>query len=317
MNHLSLKSLMLRSCYLYYIDGMDIQDISKLLGISRFKVSRYISKAREDGLISLHINDPDIDFEAQAIQVEQAFKLHRVIVVPVTANANRDEQRQAIGRGGAVIFENLDRDCNLAITWGRTMAYLIKEMAPGASTIKNVVELAGSVGKITKEVSAHAVSTTAAEKLNAACIQLPAPIIVESSATAEILMKEPSIQQTLSMASECDLAISGVGPVRDTDSSLHRAGYLSEQDLLSLEQSGAVGSILGRFFDKEGNECDTPFKDRVIALDLTEYKKIPERILCAGGMHKVDAIFALARNGVITSLVTDSETAMILLEKIQ
>lgn len=122
MPQLSTKSLMLRSCYLYYITGMDMQDISRVLGISRFKVSRYISKAREDGLISLRVNDPDVDYEAQAIRLQNGFNLHHVVVVPVTANATREEQRQAIGRGGNMLFQGLHPESNIAITWGRTIA---------------------------------------------------------------------------------------------------------------------------------------------------------------------------------------------------
>ena len=170
---------------------------------------------------------------------------------------------------------------------------------------------------IAGSISAHAVALEAARKFDAHCVQLPAPILVDSPETAKSLKSEMIIQRVLKMAKRCDIALSGVGPVSDMDSSYYKANFLTEEDFNKLEKYGAVGSLLGRFFDINGKECETEFKYRVIALDFDAYKKIPERIVFAGGEHKLDAIYALASSGVITTLVTDSNTAVGLIEKIQ
>ncbi|MCE1252218.1 MAG: hypothetical protein LWX83_01580 [Anaerolineae bacterium] len=315
MSRLSHKSLMLRSCYLYYIEGVDIQEIARRLDISRFKVSRYISEARDKGLITLQINDPDIGFESQAIRLEQVFNLKRVIIAPLPAGAGLEETRQVIGKAGAVLFQDLEEDTHLAITWGKTMSYLVEDIPAQSGRIKNIVELAGSIGTITESISAHTVSLTAAEKLKAICVQIPAPIIVDQPETALLLMKQNVIKQAINMAANCQVAICGVGPIQPFNSTLHRAGYLAETEMAYLEAQGALGSLFGRFINHNGAECETEFKDKVIALSLEQYKSIPERIIVAGGPNKIDILYALVNNGVITGLVTDSETAAALLQR--
>lgn len=217
MPELSKKSLILQSSYLYYVRGLNIQEISKQLGISRFRVSRYITEARERGMVSVQIIDPDMDCEAMALELKQKLQIDQVIVCSVLPNASREEIRHSIGKAGVQLLLDIDRKTNLAITWGRTVAYMVYELPKNKIRIKNVIEMAGSVGKITSSISAHTVAQLAAEKMDAHCIQFSAPIIVDSPRTANALLQETVILEVLEMAKHCDIAISGVGPVQDKD----------------------------------------------------------------------------------------------------
>ena len=143
---------------------------------------------------------------------------------------------------------------------------------------------------------------------------MPAPTIVENIETARALSNEPIIRNTLAIASESDIAIMGVGPT-DVDSLLYRSGYVSERDFAHLKESHAVGSIFGRFYDLNGRECDTEFRERAIALTFDNLRKIPERIALTMGAHRIEAILGLIYGEMITTLVTDSDTATAVLEK--
>ncbi|MCY4060859.1 MAG: hypothetical protein OXG53_00665 [Chloroflexi bacterium] len=106
----------------------------------------------------------------------------------------------------------------------------------------------------------------------------------------------------------------GVGPT-DVDSLLYRSGYVSESDFAQLKASHAVGSIFGRFYDLNGRECDTEFRERAIALTFDDLRKIPERIALTMGAHRIQAILGLLYGELITTLVTDSDTAIAVLEE--
>ena len=54
--------------------------------------------------------------------------------------------------------------------------------------------------------------------------------------------------------------------------------------------------------------------DRVIAITEEQLRKIPEVIVVGGGGSKTEAIRAVLRAGLVTSLVTDSGSARALLE---
>ena len=306
-------SHLLRSCYLFYHENMTMREIAKELRISRFKVSRYIKEAVEKGIVQVHFHDSHIEHEKLALQLERTFPIKLAVVVPTPYRSDISAVRLAVGQAGASLLAGIKPETSLSITWGRTIAHLVDNLPSDQLKAQRVVDLAGGFGQVTDEISARAVTLQIARKLNAQCFQLPAPTIVENIATAHALSIEPIIRNTLEIASESDIAIMGVGPT-DVDSLLYRSGYVSESDFAQLKASHAVGSIFGRFYDLDGRECDTEFRDRAIALKFEDLRKIPERIALTMGAHRIQAILGLLYGELITTLVTDSDTAIAVLE---
>lgn len=306
-------SHLLRSCYLFYHENMTMQEIAKQLHISRFKVSRYIKEAVEKGIVQVHFHDSNIEHEKLALQLERSFPIRLALVVPTPYRSDISAVRLAVGRAGASLLADIKPETSLSITWGRTIAHLVDNLPSDQLKARRVVDLAGGFGQVTDEISARAVTLQLASKLNAECFQLPAPTIVENIATAQALSMEPIIRNTLAIASESDIAIMGVGPT-DVDSLLYRSGYVSEADFAHLKDSNAVGSIFGRFYDLNGKECDTEFRERAIALTFDDLRKIPERIALTMGAHRIQAILGLMVGELITTLVTDSDTATAVLD---
>ncbi len=291
-----------------------MQEIAKQLNISRFKVSRYIKEAVEKGIVQVHFHDSNIEHEKLALQLERTFPIKLAVVVPTPYRSDISAVRLAVGQAGASLLAGIKPETSLSITWGRTIAHLVDNLPSDQLKARRVVDLAGGFGQVTDEISARAVTLQIARKLNAQCFQLPAPTIVENIATAHALSNEPIIRNTLELASESHIAIMGVGPT-DVDSLLFRSGYVSERDFAHLTASQAVGSIFGRFYDLNGRECDTEFRERAIALTFDDLRKIPERIALTMGAHRVLAILGLMNGELITTLVTDSDTATAVLEE--
>ena len=291
-----------------------MQEIAKQLHISRFKVSRYIKEAVEKGIVQVHFHDSNIEHEKLALQLERSFPIKLAVVVPTPYRSDISAVRLAVGQAGACLLADIKPETSLSITWGRTIAHLVDNLPSDQLKAQRVVDLAGGFGQVTDEISARAVTLQIARKLNAECFQMPAPTIVENIETARALSNEPIIRNTLAIASESDIAIMGVGPT-GVDSLLYRSGYLSERDFAHLKESHAVGSIFGRFYDLKGRECDTEFRERAIALTFDNLRKIPERIALTMGAHRIEAILGLIYGELITTLVTDSDTATAVLEK--
>ena len=229
-------SQLLRSCYLFYHENMTMQEIAKQLHISRFKVSRYIKKAVEKGIVQVHFHDSNIEHEKLALQLQQTFPIKLAVVVPTPYRSDISAVRLAVGQAGASLLADIKPETSLSITWGRTTAHLVENLPTDQLKAQRVVDLAGGFGQVTEEISARAVTLQIAGKLNAECFQLPAPTIVENIATAHALLNEPIIRKTLAKASESDIAIMGVGPTT-VDSLLHRSGYVSETDLAYLKEN--------------------------------------------------------------------------------
>ena len=270
-------SHLLRSCYLFYHENMTMLEIAKQLHISRFKVSRYIKEAIEKGIVQVHFHDSNIEHEKLALQLERTFPIKLAVVVPTPYRSDISAVRLAVGRAGASLLADIKPEASLSITWGRTIAHLVENLPNDQLKAQRVVDLAGGFGQVTDEISARAVTLQISRKLNAECFQLPAPTIVENIATAHALLNEPIIRNTLEIASESDIAIMGVGPT-DVDSLLYRSGYVSEKGFGYLKERNAVGSIFGRFYDLNGRECDTEFRERALPLVLTTCERSPSAL---------------------------------------
>jgi DNA-binding transcriptional regulator LsrR (DeoR family) len=142
---------------------------------------------------------------------------------------------------------------------------------------------------------------------------LHAPVIVRSDEAAEVLRADPSISRTLEQAVTADVALVGVGG-RDDRIDFQQGTQVTPAEWTSLMAQGMVGDIGGRFFDRSGSEIEHELNRRVIGLSLEEFRKIPVRLVAAGGPSKTEALTAALRGGLITVLVTDITTANALIE---
>ena len=69
------------------------------------------------------------------------------------------------------------------------------------------------------------------------------------------------------------------------------------------------------FYDIQGNPVTTEFHDRIIAVELERLRALPYSIGMAASREKVPAILGALRGHYINVLITDEETAKILLNE--
>jgi DNA-binding transcriptional regulator LsrR (DeoR family) len=137
---------------------------------------------------------------------------------------------------------------------------------------------------------------------------LNAPAIVGSLETRDMLMNDDGVRAVFDKASRCTKCLLGLGDI-DGTASLRIAGFLSEDALAELKSKGAVGDILGRFFDVNGQDVQSSISDRTMSLPIDVIKQTPERIAFVTGLYKTEPIVGAARGEIINALVTDEETA--------
>ena len=98
------------------------------------------------------------------------------------------------------------------------------------------------------------------------------------------------------------------------DSSILKAGIRTEEEYTELIQKGAVGEIVGRIYDKEGQVVDEDLRRKMIGISTQQIKKIPVRVGISYGKDKVEAIKGAIKGEMINVLVTDATTAEKLME---
>ena len=118
-------------------------------------------------------------------------------------------------------------------------------------------------------------------------MEIPDPVAVQAlqdMAHSETTEVERIFRQTC----EVDISFLSVGDV--TRQSLQvRYGLPAATDISDLIAVGAVGDLLGRYVDTQGHPVAHPLNAQVLAPDLSDYRRIPCRIIASGGSSSLDA----------------------------
>jgi lsr operon transcriptional repressor len=306
--------LMARAARLHYEFGLTHEEAGEALSLSRVKVTRLLKQAREAGMVKITIITNARPFGELEERLVGDFGLTEAIVVP-SGNGTEDRRRSVLAQGVASYLVRVVRDdLVVAVGLSRTIAkvpmWLDNPRRARATFVSIVGALSiGGAGSGNPYQATDAFATA----FGGIAEHLHAPVIVRSAEVAEELRRDPGIAQTLEHAAAADVAFAGVGGRDDRISFAQGAGIPAAEwdDLL---RAGMVGDIHANFFDGDGMTIDHDISRRVIGLSLEQFKKIPNRVVAAGGATKIKPLQAALRGGIITVLVTDAGTARSLLK---
>jgi DNA-binding transcriptional regulator LsrR (DeoR family) len=122
--------------------------------------------------------------------------------------------------------------------------------------------------------------------------------VCERFSLKEALMQDWHVAVVLELARNTDEAIVGIGSVVTGFSSLVRAGFLQEDNLLALREAGAVGDICERHFDLYERELPIDLNQPMVSVALSAINDIPQVIGIASGKEKARGLLG-ALNGVL------------------
>jgi len=314
--------LLAKVARLYYENDMTQAEISERLRLSRQRVQRLLSDARQEGIVNISIHPIMGTFSELERSLEKQFDLSEALVVETSDPENQNTITREVGAGAAEYLARLIRPKDkVVLSWGRSLLGMVNALA--SRTRVQLPELRliqglGNLGDPNTAMHGGELVRRAARALGAKPILFPAPAIAASTAVRDALYADPYVSHTLDLARSSDVALVGIGS-SDSDS---RAvpdlwQYLPPAALPNLLAKGAVGSINLRYFGADGCLAASEINDRVIGLTLEEMRKIPRVVGIAGGPGKVKAIDAALRARLIDVLVTDHITAIQLLGKSQ
>jgi AI-2 transport system permease protein len=243
-------------------------------------------------------------------QVIEQWNLRDALVIP---EVDRMMVNRNLGVAGAQYIElNLKKeDILIGFGFGNTISLLLKHLSLQEYDKVSLVALAGGITACLQTIYREDINPLSRFKDRFHIIL--SPLLVTSEETCRSILKEPEIARIIQRAEMADIAIVGIGPM-SSEATYVSFGYLTPQEFEFLQKQGAVGDILGQFYDKDGQKLDVEYHNRLIAVKLEKLKNMPHVIGIAGGEHKVDAIRGALSGGYIQSLITDERTALKLLE---
>ena len=297
---------------MYYVDGLGQSEIASIFGISRSTVSRLLTAARQRGIVRITVDDYNPRDEELEQQLSATFGLRRSVVVRVQ-DSNPEVSRRTVAYFGApVVAEWFHAQRSIGVSGGRTVAQLIQFMEPQEHRgPMDVVQLMGSIGSAPSSIESSELCRTLARRFNGSFHTINAPAFMEDQRNRDLLVSHSQIRAVWGMLPTLDMIVVGIGTL--DESVFVERQLLSTDDFALLRKQGAVGEICGRFFDARGRECDTPFRDRVISVDLEMLNGNAEVVAMTSGPARRQALRGAICGGLIQSLVIDDMGARALL----
>lgn len=300
---------------LYYDEGMKQADIAVKFSISRSLVSKYLTKARELGIVEIIIHDDHLHpFRNLEKKLKKRFGYTDVIIID--SQDERNYQKSRLGSAAAQYFKKKLKNGDIvAVSPGTT----VHHMAASSILVSDYpdvtfVPLTGGLSHQHYDIQSNVISHIFGDKMGAKKIELHAPITVDTVEAKEMMLNQPFIKKPFTVAKNADIAIIGIGgaPVYSTMAK----NYLdAEENKEDFYHPDIVGDLCYNFINKEGKLVDCAWNERVISLDLDSLRNIPMIICVAEGLEKVAAIHAASINNLVDVLATDSQTAEALLMK--
>jgi DNA-binding transcriptional regulator LsrR (DeoR family) len=300
-----------RIAWCYYHLGLTQQEIAARLGINRIRVNRLLGEARRRGIVRISIDSKlaeNAELEARLID------RYGLDLAEVMLTMTDDERATSELLGAAAcqgIGGKLLDGMTIGVGWGVTLKSLAEAMPTTPLAQSAVVALVGSLSR-RSSIDRYEATTTLAGKLDAECFYMPGPLFCDSEAARDALIMQPMVQEVLSRARACDIAIASIGGL--DWNTMRRVELVSDEEIAAVREAGAVGNYLGHFIDAGGEVLDHPLNRRVIGLVPHELAGVPQRIMISGGRSKIAALKAVLGAGVLTGLVTDQASARALLE---
>ena len=296
----------------YYQEDQTQAEIARSLGLSRSLISRYLTTARELGIVQISIAAPEWTFDALARALRGRYPHLKAVVIAPTFSDEPDAQRAMIGRFAAnYLADIVQPGMRLALGCGRTLRATVDAMSKRAIAGVTVVQAMGSIGHEAHHIDYNEIARQAAEACGGQAHYVSAPAILGSGTAAEFVAANPTLQYSLTLANSSDVYVVGLGTL-ESDQLYARVGLIRDHELNDL-RGRAVGDICGRFFDIDGKEQPTAFANRIVGIELERLRAASMSIGVAGGDDKVAPLLGALRGGYINALVSDEHTLQALL----
>ncbi|MFW5835960.1 MAG: sugar-binding transcriptional regulator [bacterium] len=310
-----MRRLLYRIAQAYYQEDLTQAEIAERFGVSRIKVSRMLTRAREDGIVRITVVPPQEDRTGLERGLEQAFGLDEAIVAEPDGESY-EGVLDAIGRAAAeYVIRVLEDGSTIGLTWGNSILATVSALPHASLANARVVQLLGGLGALEAEIHGAELVRLAAERLGCRPRNIHAPGIVASREVRDALVADAQVADTLALGRRADVALLGIGALGPHSVLRGHGSVLSKSDCRALLDLGIVGDIALRFFDADGRPVDTEYGERTIGLDLDDLHGIGKRVGIAGGQEKHDATLAALCGGHVNVLVTDPVTARTLIER--
>ncbi|MBE7185987.1 MAG: MarR family transcriptional regulator [Methylobacterium mesophilicum] len=281
-------------------------DIAKRLGLSAATVSRLLQRARAEGIVRIEVRDlASPQMLVEGLIGKLGLKKAAVVEAPGAAGALASLARPV---GDMLREEGIRSGSVLAVGWGRAVRAVIEAGLPALGSV-TTVSANGGMQQHALHFQVNEFVRQAAEQLGGMPRFIHAPYLPSRESRAAFLA-DPDIARNVALWDEVDAAIVGIGVSPATTAPEARIATPDEQAITE-----AAGDVIRHYFRADGSLIDWEGESRMIAMTPEQLRRTPLVIGMAVGPSKAAGIIGAARAGLVSALVTDTQTAEAILDR--
>jgi DNA-binding transcriptional regulator LsrR (DeoR family) len=302
-----------RAGWMYYVAGLTQDQIATELGVSRQRAQRLVSRAMAEGLIHVRLSHRIGACMAMEADLTRRYDLQHCRVAPALG-AGSDPARSTAAAAAELLEHFLSREDPQVIAFGtgRSLSAMVTEVNVRQTEQHRIVSLVGNIAP-DGSASFFDVIMRMADKLHAQHYPMLTPVLCETAAERALFRSLRPVQAVVRLAQFADVTFVGVGQM-GADAPIYKDGFVTHDQLVEMQDKGAVGEIVSGVYDATGTYIETPVTSRLCGIRVEPGRNAPV-IAVAAGPTKVAAIRGALRGRIINGLVTDEATATALLNQ--
>lgn len=302
-----------RAAWLYYDKARTQDQIAAELGVSRQIVQRLIALAQSERLIRFELMHPMSECIKLAERLRDRFDL-QYCEVAVNEIGNV-EDLPAVAQLAALYLESFlqqDAPLTIGIGNGKAMREMSRRLRQMDRPQHKCVSLMGNLTRDGR-ASHYDVVTWLSERINAECYPLPMPVVTNTIEEREVLQAQSGYRNLRSLVDEASLLVMGIG-YWGSAASLYMDGFITAAETGQAMEVGAIGELLGEAIDRNGVSVAASYHPRLTSFTRTAPADRRPVLIVASGVNRAPAIVAALTGHLANSLITDENTARLILD---
>src|SRR6266536_677982 len=204
--------------------------------------------------------------------VEEQLRRALGLELAIVAAAKRDQDRtESAAQAAAEYFDGLvDRSVTIACGWGRTLRAIGRHLRPRPTASVTLYDIIGQTRWWAPDDTPFELSTALAEAYGGTARHIPAPGFPGSVGQTQAYLANPGVAAVLAGAAGADAVIVSPGTADPETSSLILGGGMTSAEMVAIRDAGAIGDIVGQFYDAYGRPVPCGLDDRTVRLSLEQ-----------------------------------------------
>lgn len=293
---------------LYYTRGLRQPVIAELTGFSISKVSRLLAQARDAGVVRIWVEPASEEPTALAAELGDRFGIE-VLITPGRAPDPVSAARLSGVAAADAVVRALPESGTVGVAAGYTVGNMASALPQLSLPGLTVMPVVGGWDAQLQFLDGNQLTRRIAERLGATPLFLHAPAVLDTPEMKDALLRDSAISTTTARWASLDLAVVGIGGGPEAHPGyrtvVDRMGDPVREELASM---AVVGDLAGHFFRQDGTFVEEPWGRRIIAIPISDLRRVPRVVAIAAGAAKAAAILGALRSGVIHVLITDRST---------